>query len=36
MSHNFPTLEEVIRIHQLLIEEFGGLNGLRALMRPQS
>lgn len=43
MNHNFPTLEEVIRIHQLLIEEFGGLNGLRdknslesALMRPQS
>jgi death-on-curing protein len=43
MNHNFPTLKEVITIHQVLIEEFGGLNGLRdenslesALMRPQS
>ena len=43
MNHNFPTLKEIITIHQVLIEEFGGLNGLRdknslesALMRPQS
>jgi death-on-curing protein len=42
MNQDFPTLEEVIVIHQRLIEEFGGLNGLRdnnsleaALMRPQ-
>jgi len=42
MNHDFPTLEEVIIIHQKLIREFGGLNGLRdksvlesALMRPQ-
>ena len=42
MNHDFPTLKEVIVIHQRLIEEFGGFEGLRdrdllesALMRPQ-
>ena len=42
MTHDFPTIQEVITIHQVLIEEFGGAPGildeaalLFALMRPQ-
>ena len=42
MTHNFPTLEELLAIHTALIAEFGGSPGLRdggalesALMRPQ-
>ncbi|MXX25100.1 MAG: type II toxin-antitoxin system death-on-curing family toxin [Caldilineaceae bacterium SB0668_bin_21] len=42
MSHNFPTILEVVTIHSVLIEEFGGTPGIRdqgalasALMRPQ-
>ena len=42
MSHQFPTEEEVIAIHDLLIEEIGGAHGLRdqgalasAVWRPQ-
>ena len=42
MTHDFPTLEEVLAIHAALIDEFGGSMGLRdagalesALMRPQ-
>ena len=42
MTHLFPTLEEVIAIHDDLIEQFGGSMGLRdlgalesALLRPQ-
>ncbi len=42
MTHAFPTLEEVVAIHDSLIAEFGGAAGLRdpgalasALMRPQ-
>lgn len=42
MSHNFPTILEVVTIHSVLIEEFGGTTGIRdqgalasALMRPQ-
>jgi death on curing protein len=42
MTHDFPTIQEVITIHQVLIEEFGGAPGildeaalLSALMRPQ-
>ena len=42
MTHEFPTIEETITTHQLLIEEFGGAHGLRdegalasALLRPQ-
>jgi death-on-curing protein len=41
MSHDFPTLSEVIAMHARLIEAFGGAAGLRdpgaleaALMRP--
>ena len=42
MTHDFPTLEEVIAIHDAQIDEFGGGAGLRdpgalesAIMRPQ-
>ncbi len=42
MTHEFPTLEEVIAIHDALISETGGASGLRdmgalesALFRPQ-
>jgi death-on-curing protein len=42
MTHDFPTTQEVITIHEVLIEEFGGAPGIRdeadlisALMRPQ-
>ena len=42
MTHDFPTIEEVLAIHDALIAEFGGAAGLRdagaldsALMRPQ-
>lgn len=42
MNHDFPTLQEVIAMHDVLIREFGGATGLRdeaalvsALMRPQ-
>ena len=42
MSRNFPTVEEVLAIHENLINETGGASGLRdlgalesALMRPQ-
>ncbi len=42
MTREFPTIEEVIAIHDLLIEEIGGAIGLRdagalasAVMRPQ-
>jgi len=42
MTHDFPTLEEVIAIHDAQIDEFGGSLGLRdagalesAIMRPQ-
>ena len=42
MTHDFPTLEEVLAIHDAQIAEFGGAAGLRdagalesALMRPQ-
>ena len=42
MTHDFPTLEEVLAIHDAQIAEFGGGAGLRdagalesALMRPQ-
>ena len=42
MNHEFPTIEEVIAIHDLLIEEMGGAHGLRdegalasAVWRPQ-
>ena len=42
MTHEFPTVEEVITIHDMLIEEIGGAHGLRdegalasAVMRPQ-
>ena len=41
-NHDFPTLQEVMAIHQALIEAFGGSHGVRdpgaleaALMRPQ-
>ena len=40
--HNYPTIEEVIATHDLLIDEIGGAHGLRdegalasAVMRPQ-
>ena len=40
--HDFPTLQEVLAIHELLIQTFGGPSGVRdmgaleaALMRPQ-
>lgn len=42
MTHKFPTIEDVIATHDLLIEETGGGQGLRdegalasAVMRPQ-
>jgi death-on-curing protein len=42
MTHDFPTLQELIAIHGILIKEFGGAEGIRdegalvsALMRPQ-
>ena len=42
MTHDFPTIEEVIAMHNALISAFGGSQGLRdegalasALMRPQ-
>ena len=42
MSHDFPRLQEVMVIHEALVEVFGGATGLRdlgaleaALMRPQ-
>ena len=42
MSRNFPTVETVIAIHEILIDQTGGAFGLRdagalesALMRPQ-
>ena len=42
MTGGYPTIEEVIAIHDLLIEEFGGAHGLRdegalasAVLRPQ-
>ena len=42
MTHDFPTLQEILAIHQVLISEFGGAQGIRdegallsALMRPQ-
>ena len=42
MTKNFPTIEEVIAIHDSLISEFGGATGVRdegalasAIMRPQ-
>ena len=42
MSHEFPTIEEVLAIHDALIIEFGGATGIRdvgalasAIMRPQ-
>lgn len=42
MTHDFPTIEEVIAMHNALISAFGGSLGLRdegalasALMRPQ-
>ena len=42
MIHKFPTIEDVIATHDLLIEEIGGGQGLRdegalasAVMRPQ-
>ena len=42
MTHDFPTIEEVIAMHDALISAFGGSSGLRdegalasALMRPQ-
>jgi len=42
MTHDFPTLQELIAIHDILISEFGGSPGIRdegalisALMRPQ-
>ncbi len=42
MTHDFPTIEEVIAMHEALISTFGGSRGVRdegalasALMRPQ-
>lgn len=42
MTHDFPTVEEVIEFHDALIREFGGTTGIRdegalasAIMRPQ-
>ena len=29
MTHDFPSIEEVIDIHDSLIREFGGATGLR-------
>lgn len=43
MTHRFPTVSEIITMHQSLIKEFGGAHGLpnqaaleSALMRPQN
>ena len=43
MNHDFPTIEEVVAIHDAAIQEFGGSMGLRdvgalasAVMRPQT
>lgn len=42
MSSNFPTIQEILAVHQDQIEQFGGSHGLRdmgalesALFRPQ-
>ena len=42
MTHDFPSIEEVVAIHDVLIHETGGATGLRdmgalasAIMRPQ-
>ena len=42
MSSDFPTMEEILAVHQDQIEQFGGSHGLRdmgalesALFRPQ-
>ena len=42
MNHDFPTLEEVVAIHDIAVQEFGGAQGLRdmgalesAILRPQ-
>lgn len=42
MSSNFPTIQEILAVHEDLIEQFGGSHGLRdmgalesALFRPQ-
>ena len=42
MTHDFPTIEEVVAMHVVLIDEFGGTVGIRdegalaaAVMRPQ-
>ena len=42
MTHDFPTIEEVVAMHVVLIDEFGGSAGIRdegalaaAVMRPQ-
>ena len=42
MNHDFPTIEEVVAIHDAAVHEFGGSLGLRdmgalasAIMRPQ-
>ncbi len=42
MTHGFPTLQEVLAMHDTLIDEFGGAPGVRddgalasAIMRPQ-
>ena len=42
MTHDFPTIEEVVAMHIVLIDEFGGTHGIRdegalaaAVMRPQ-
>lgn len=42
MTHDFPTIEEVVAMHVVLIDEFGGTAGIRdegalaaAVMRPQ-
>ena len=42
MSSNFPTIQEIVAVHEDLIEQFGGPHGLRdmgalesALYRPQ-
>ena len=42
MMHQFPSLEEVLEMHEALIDTFGGAQGVRdlgaldsALLRPQ-
>ena len=42
MMHQFPTLDEVLEMHEALIDTFGGAHGVRdlgaldsAIMRPQ-